>query len=53
MRLGKMAADETAATVGMKCWAADDRVGRQIETWSVIVATREGSFDANFGSVFE
>jgi hypothetical protein len=53
MRLGKMAADETAATVGVKCWAADDRVGRQIETWSVIVATREGAFDTSFGSVFK
>ena len=53
MRLGKMAADETAATVGVKCWAADDRVGRQIETWSVIVATREGAFDTSFGSVLK
>ena len=48
-----MAADETAATVGVKCWAADDRVGRQIETWSVIVATREGAFDTSFRSMPE
>ncbi len=53
MRLGEVAADETAATVSVKCWAADDGVGRQIEARSVIVATREGSFDARFRSVFE
>jgi hypothetical protein len=53
MRLGKMAADETAATISVQSRAADDRVGRQIETWSVIVATREGAFDTSFRSVFE
>jgi hypothetical protein len=53
MRLGEMAADEAAATISVKCWAADDRVGRQIETWSVIVATREGAFDTSFRSVLK
>jgi len=53
MRLGKVTADEAAATVSMKCRAATDRVGRQIEARSVIVAAREGSFDASFRSMFE
>jgi hypothetical protein len=48
-----MAADETAAAVGVKCWAADDRVGRQIEARSVVVATGEGAFNTSFRSVFE
>ena len=48
-----MAADETAAAVGVKCWAADDRVGRQIEARSVVVATGEGAFNTSFGSVFK
>ncbi len=53
MRLGKVTADVTAATVSVKCWAADDGVGWQIETRSVIVATGEGSLDASFRSVLE
>jgi hypothetical protein len=51
MRLSKVAADEAATTVSVKCRAADDGVGRQIEPWSVIVTARKGSFDASFGSV--
>jgi hypothetical protein len=53
MGLRKMAADEAAAAVGMKSRAANDRVGRKVEARSVIVTTREGSFDASFGSVFK
>ena len=53
MRLGKVTANGTAATVSVKCWAADDGVGRQIEARSVIVATRKGSLGASFRSVFE
>jgi hypothetical protein len=37
----------------MKCRATDDGVSWQIETWSVIVATRKGSLGASFRSVFE
>ena len=48
-----MAADEAAATISVQSRAADDRVGRQIETWSVIVATREGAFDTSFRSVLK
>jgi len=48
-----MTANVTAATVSMKCWAADDGVGWQIETRSVIVATGEGSLNASFRSVLE
>ena len=48
-----MTANVTAATVSMKCWAADDGVGWQIETRSVIVATGEGPLDASFRSVLE
>ncbi len=51
MRLGKVTANETAATVSMESRAADDGVGRQIEARSVIIATRESSFDASFRSV--
>jgi hypothetical protein len=53
MRFGKVAADEAAATIGVKCRAADDGVGRQIETWSVIVAAGESSLNASFRSVLE
>jgi hypothetical protein len=53
MRLGKVTANETAATVSMKCRAANDRVGRQIETWSVIIAAGESSLNASFRSVFK
>ncbi len=53
MRLSEMAADEAAATVGVKSRAANDGVGRQIKSRSVIVAARESSFDASFGLVFE
>jgi hypothetical protein len=53
MRLGKMAADEAAATISVKSRAADDGMGRQIEARSMIVTTREGSLDPSFGSVFE
>ncbi len=53
MRLGKVTADVTAATISMKCRAADDRVGRKIESRSMIVATREGSLDASFRSVLK
>ncbi len=53
MRIGEVAADVTAATISVESRAADDRVGRQIETWSVIVATREGAFNTSFRSVFK
>jgi hypothetical protein len=53
MRLGKVAADETAATVGVKSRTANNRVGRQIKARSVIVAAKEGSLDATFRSVFK
>jgi hypothetical protein len=48
-----MAADEAAATISMECRAANDGVGRQIETRSVIVTAGEGSLDASFRSVLE
>ncbi len=53
MRIGEVAADEAAATVSVKCWAADDGVGRQIETQSVIVAARESALDTRLRSVLE
>jgi hypothetical protein len=53
MRLGKMAADEAAATVSVKSWAANDRVGWEIEARSVIITAREGPFDAGFRSMLE
>jgi hypothetical protein len=53
MRLGEMAANGAAATVSMKCRTTNDRVGRQIEARSVIIATRESSLNASFRSVFE
>ncbi len=53
MRLGKVTANETAATVSMKCRAANDRVGREIESRSMIVAAWEGSLDASLRSVLE
>jgi hypothetical protein len=53
MRLGKMAADEAAATISVQSRAANDRVGRQIEARSVIIATREGSLDASLRSVLK
>jgi hypothetical protein len=53
MRFGKVAADEAAMTISVESRAADDGVGRQIETWSVIVATREGAFDTSFRSVLK
>ena len=53
MRLGKVTANGTAATISVKCWAADDGVSWQIETRSVIVATGEGSLDASLRSVLE
>jgi hypothetical protein len=53
MRLRKVTADEAAAAVGMKSRAANNRVGRKVEARSVIVATRESSLDASFGSVLK
>jgi hypothetical protein len=53
MRLGKVTADEAAVTVSVKCRAANDRVGRQIEARSMILAAWEGSFNASFRSMFE
>jgi hypothetical protein len=53
MRLREMASDETAATVSVKYWAANDRVGWEIEARSVIIATGEGSLDASFRLMFE
>ena len=53
MRIGEVAADEAAATISVESRAADDGVGRQVKTWSVIVATREGAFDTSFRSVFK
>jgi hypothetical protein len=51
VRFGEVAADEAAATVGVKCRATDNGVGRQIEARSVIIATRESFFNASFRSV--
>ena len=48
-----MAANETAATVSVKCRTTNDRVGRKIESRSMIVAAREGSLDASLRSVLE
>ena len=48
-----MAANEAAATISVKCRAADDGVGRQIKVRSVIVTAREGSFDTSFRSMPE
>jgi hypothetical protein len=53
MRLGEVAADVTAATIGVKCWAANDRVSWQIEARSVIIAARESAFDTSFRSMLE
>ncbi len=53
MRLGEVAADVTAAAIGVESRAADDGVGRQIETWSVIIAAGESSLNASFRSVFK
>jgi hypothetical protein len=53
VRIGEVAADVTAAAISVECRAANDGVGRQIKTWSVIIATREGSFDASFRSMPE
>ncbi len=53
MRLGKVTADEAAAAVSVKCRAANDGVGRKIKTRSVIVATRDGSFEASIRPVFK
>jgi hypothetical protein len=53
VRLGKVTADETAATVSMESWAANDGVGRKIKARSVIVATRDGSFEASVRLVFK
>jgi hypothetical protein len=53
MRLGEMTADEAAATISLESRAADDGVGRQIKTWSVIVATRKSAFDTSFRSMPE
>ncbi len=53
MRLGKVTADVTAATISVESRAADDGVGRKIKTRSVIITTRESSFNASFRSVFE
>ena len=48
-----MAANEAAATVSVKCRTTNDRVGRKIESRSMIVAAREGSLDASLRSVLE
>jgi hypothetical protein len=53
MRLGEVSADEAAATVSVECRATDDGVSWQIESRSVIVATRESAFDTRLRSVFE
>jgi hypothetical protein len=53
MRLGKIATDEAGAAISVKSWAANDGVGRKIEARSVIIAAREGSFDASFRTMFE
>jgi hypothetical protein len=53
VRLGKVAEDETAATVSVKYRTTNDRVGRKIKARSVIVTAREGSLDATFRSMFK
>ncbi len=53
MRLGEMTADEAAATISVESRAADDGMGRQIESRSMIIATREGAFDTSFRWVFK
>jgi hypothetical protein len=53
MRLGEMAANEAAATVGVKCRTTNDRVGRKIKARSVIVTARESPLDATFRSVLK
>ncbi len=53
VRFGEVAADEATATVSVKSWAANDRMGRKIKTRSVIVAARVGSLDASFRSMFK
>jgi hypothetical protein len=53
MRLGKVAANEAAATVSVESRAADDGVGWEIEARSVIIATGESLLDASFRSVFK
>jgi hypothetical protein len=53
VRIGEVAADEAAATISVESRAADDGVGRQVETWSVIIAAGESSLNASFRSVFK
>jgi hypothetical protein len=53
MRIGKVTPDEAAATISMKGWAANDRVGWQVDARSVIIAAKEGSLDASLRSVFK
>jgi hypothetical protein len=53
VRFGEVAADEAAATIGVKCRAANNGVGRKIKARSVIIATREGSLDASLRSVLK
>jgi hypothetical protein len=53
VRIGEVAADEAAATISVESRAADDGVGRQVKTWSVIIAAGESSLNASFRSVFK
>ncbi len=53
VRLSKVTADKTAATVSVESWAANDGMGRQIKAQSVIVAAGESSLDAIFRSMFK
>jgi hypothetical protein len=53
VRLGEVAADEAAATVSVKCRTTNNGVSRKIKTWSVIVATSEGSFNATVRSMLK
>jgi hypothetical protein len=48
VRLGKVTADETVATINVESLAANDGVGRQIKAGSVIVAARTCPLDASF-----
>jgi hypothetical protein len=48
MRLGKVTANEAAATVSVKSRTTNDRMGRKVEARSVIITARESSFNASF-----
>jgi hypothetical protein len=53
MRLGKVTADETAAVISVESRTANNIVGWEIKTRSVIITAREGSLDTSFRPMFE